>query len=74
MKTPVIKALPGMTPLGFTPPAVKAVLHWMAREHIGAVVFEGGYKFPEHFRREPEMAKRFLERGMAGFEAEVIRK
>ena len=55
--------------------AVKAVLGWMDRERYGAVFFEGAWRFKEAFRREPQLAVRFLEAGKAGaFEAEVIRK
>jgi hypothetical protein len=53
--------------------AQKAVIGWMYRENIGAVMFEDGYKFPNHFRMEAELAERFLAKGMAGrFEAETI--
>lgn len=54
--------------------AQKAVIRWMDRERIGAVCFEGGYKFPEAFRCDAALARRFLEAGMAGpFEAEILR-
>ena len=52
----------------------KSVLHWMRRENIGAILFDGGYKFPEAFRRDAALADKFIERGLVGrFEAEVIR-
>jgi hypothetical protein len=43
----------------------KSVLTWMRRENIGAVCFDGGYKFPDHFRRSPELAHKFLQAGIA---------
>jgi hypothetical protein len=45
--------------------AQKAVIHWMYRENLGAVMFD--------FRMEPALAERFLAKGMAGrFEADTI--
>lgn len=54
--------------------AAKSVIHWMNRERIGAVMFEGAWRFPVAFRNEPELAQRFLDAGKgAGFNAEIIR-
>ena len=37
----------------------KHVLRWMDERNIGAVWFEGAYRFPVHFRNDPDLAERF---------------
>ena len=38
----------------------KDVLKYMDRHNIGAVIFEGSYRFPQSFRNDPAMATRFM--------------
>lgn len=37
----------------------KAVLTYMDDHNIGAICFEGGWKFPVHFREDADLAKRY---------------
>ena len=37
----------------------KRVLRWMDYENQGAMWFEGAYRFPVHFRNDPDLAERF---------------
>ena len=43
----------------------KAVLAWMDKKNLGAVLFEGEYRFPEAFRRDALLAQRFYEKSLA---------
>ncbi len=40
--------------------AQKTVLDWMIGLNIGAVLFEGAYRFPQAFRRDAAIAERFV--------------
>ena len=40
-------------------PSQKYVLQWMDDRNLGTVLFEGDYRFPEAFRRNAKMARRF---------------
>jgi hypothetical protein len=40
-------------------PDQKACLEYMDYHHLGAVCFEGDWRFKEAFRRDPKMAERF---------------
>ena len=37
------------------------VLWWMDKRGIGAVMFEGNYRFKQSFRDDPELAERYLQ-------------
>jgi len=37
----------------------RKVIDWMNERNIGAVLFEGTYRFPEAFRCDAELAARF---------------
>lgn len=46
----------------------KRVLRWMDERNLGAVLFEGSYRFPVHFRNDPDLAERLDRRISLGFE------
>ena len=37
----------------------RAVLDYMTLKNIGAILFEGSYRFPVHFREDAFLAERF---------------
>jgi hypothetical protein len=40
----------------------RAAVNWMDVRNLGTVMFEGDYRFPEAFRRDPELAHRFFQK------------
>ncbi len=42
----------------------KWVLGYMEAKNLGAVLFEGEYRFTEAFRRDPDLAERFDKRNV----------
>jgi hypothetical protein len=37
----------------------KLVLSWMYERNLGAILFEGSYRFPVHFRNDSGLADRY---------------
>ncbi len=45
----------------------KNVLSWMDDQNLGAVAFEGRYNFPDHFRKDADLAGRYMAARRAKF-------
>jgi hypothetical protein len=46
--------------------ATQVVIEWMTGLNIGAVLFEGDYRFPRTFHQDPVMAERFVAKYLSG--------